>query len=251
MARLVLPGGAGGGVATSFIYNRRQAGAFWRLIGGCSGLDRRGTRPEVLDAIDTRSEIVVGHENTVEPGTFCWKEHGWAFRGAVRFPLTSRELAGFDERERAWLTWRKVEDDRTGPFHACSQALTMLGQARFDWVSGAYANGTAAQRQNLEMTGIAAQISDADAVVPRSAARGLRRVEVTSIVRDWVARGHPDFGFILIGDERFRRPPELCGGAGTVFGLRWQACVGIYSGFELVFCPRDHTPSYGRSAEDT
>ena len=250
MARLVLPGGAGGAVASSFIYNRRQASGFVRFIGGCTRLDRRGLRPPVLDAL-RGGEIVVGHENTVEPGLFCWQEHGWAFRGAVRFPLTERELGPFDETERAWLTWRKVEDARTGPFHACSQALAMVGQARFDWAGGAYANGTAAQRQDLAMTGIAAQVSDRDAVVPRSASTGLRRVEVTSMMRDWVARGHPNFGFVLIGDESFRRPPELVGGAGTSFGTRWQACVGIYAGFELVFCPRDHTPSYGRAAEDT
>ena len=249
MARLVLPSGAGGAVASSFIYNRRQASPFVRFLGGCSRADRRGTRPAVLDALGS-GEIVVGHRNTVEPGTFCWQEHGWAFRGAVRFPLTARELGPFDDTERAWLTWRKVEDARTGPFHACSFALAMVGQARFDWVGGAYANGTAEQRQNLAMGGVSAQVSDRDAVVPRSASTGLRRVEVTSIVRDWVARGHPNFGFLFIGDESFRRPPELVGGAGTPFGIQWQACVGIYAGFELVFCPRDYTPSYGRLEAD-
>ena len=126
----------------------------------------------------------------------------------------------------------------------------MVGQARFDWESGAYRNDTAEQRQNLAIGGVSAQISDRDAVVPRSAAIGLRRVEVTNIVRDWVARGHPNFGFVFIGDESFRRPPELRGGPGTSFGVQWEACVGIYTGFELVFCPRDYTPSYGRSAAD-
>jgi len=250
MARLVLPGG--GGVASSFIYKLRQASRFERFVGFCwtPRDDReRGRRLPVLDALRS-GEIVVGHENAVEPGVFCWQEHGWAFRGAVRFPLTARELGPFDDTERAWLTWRKVEDDRTGPFHACSSALAMVGQARFDWESGAYLNRTAEQRQNLAIGGVSAQVSDRDAVVPRSAAIGLRRVEVTNIVRDWVARGHPNFGFVFIGDESFRRPPELRGGPGTSFGVQWEACVGIYTGFELVFCPRDYTPSYGRSAAD-
>jgi hypothetical protein len=90
----------------------------------------------------------------------------------------------------------------------------MLGRAEFDWVAGAYKDGSTAERRNLHITGTGSVISDADASVPRSGTPNLRRVEVTDLVRDWVERGPPNFGFVLMGDERFRRPSRPVTGRG-------------------------------------
>jgi hypothetical protein len=250
MARLVLPGGPGGVAASSFIFKQRKAGAFWRSIGFC-GIDRFGLVPPYYTGL-AATEIVVGHENFFRDGVFCWEENDWAMRGAARFPLTLRDAApGFHEREQAWLTWRKVEDGRTPAFHVCTQAITIVGQAQFDWLAGAYKNDATVERHNLQIGGASVAVSDADATVPRSVTPHLRRVEVTEIVRSWVEHLHPNFGFVFIGDERFVQAPNLVRGP-TIpeIGTRWQSCVGVYTGFELVFADIGHMPSYGRSAED-
>jgi hypothetical protein len=168
----------------------------------------------------------------------------------VRFPLTLRDVtAGFHEREQAWLTWRRVD---ATPFFGCTNALEILGRAEFDWeVGGFFKNSSTAERHNLKITGTGMPISDADASVPRSATPRLRRVEVTDIVRDWVERGRPNFGFVLTGDERFRRVrrPVVGSGVGPP-DLAWEDCIGTYGGFELVFAPIGVSPSYGRAAAD-
>jgi hypothetical protein len=161
MARLVLPSG----VATSFIEKHWDAGWFARLAGFCwfaAPLPRRGLRGSTRPF-----EVFVGHINTFLPGAVCWEEDDKAFRGAVRFPLTLRDVTvGFHEREQAWLTWRRVD---ATPFFGCTQALVMLGRAEFDWeVGGFFRNGSTADRHNLKITGTGIQISDADASVPRS-----------------------------------------------------------------------------------
>ena len=88
--------------------------------------------------------------------------------------------------------------------------------------------------------------------MPRSGTPNLRRVEVTDLVRDWVERGLPNFGFVLMGDERFRRPSRPVTGRGTPSGpdILWESCLGVYTGFELVFAPIGYNPSYGQAAAD-
>ena len=119
MARLVLPSG----VATSFIEKHWDAGWFTRLAGFCwvgASLTRRGS-----GGSSRPFEVLVGHINTYLPGAVCWEENDTAFRGAVRFPLTLRDVtAGFHEREQAWLTWRRVD---ATPFFGCTNALEIWG----------------------------------------------------------------------------------------------------------------------------
>ena len=99
-------------------------------------------------------------------------------------------------------------------------------------------NGSTAERRNLHITGTGSVISDADASVPRSGTPNLRRVEVTDHVRDWVEHGLPNFGFVLMGDERFGRPsrrnrPRHPLGAGHSLGeLPW----GLHR-VRVVFAP--------------
>jgi hypothetical protein len=245
MARLVLPSG----VATSFIDRHWDAGWFVRTFIGFCWVPT-GTPPGWGAAGPDRFEVFVGHQNRYLPGSFCWEENDSVLRGAVRFPLTLRDVtAGFHEHEQAWLTWRKVDPD---PFFGCTQALVTLGRAEFDWeVGGYFRNGSTAEKHNLKITGTGIQINDADAIVPRSATPRLRRVEVTDIVRDWVERGHPNFGFVLTGDESFKRVPTRVVGSGVGRpDIAWENCIGSYGGFELVFSPIGYNPSYGRAPAD-
>src|SRR5712691_2495643 len=258
MPRLVLPGGPGGSFATSWVSRHFDAGALARFFGGCwiFATWPRSERSGLLGdpAWPTSHEVKVGHENFYRPGTFCWAENDFAYRGAVRFPLTARDVTtGFHERERATLTWRKVDGGRTRAFIGCTQALVSLGPAEFDWEAGIYQNGSTAERHNLRIAGTPVMISDADASVPRSMTPNLRRVDVTDIVRGWVEHTRPNFGFVLMGAETFRSPPTHTFGSGIWVedsGYLWESCVGIYTGFELVFAPIGYTPSYGRAAAD-
>jgi hypothetical protein len=251
MPRLVLPGGRGGSVTWAPNVKHRHASGFIRFIGGCwlfsSGPPERGLAPDLAPG-----EIMVGHENFYRPGNFCWLETDWAYRGAVRFPLTARDVtAGFHKTEQAWLTWRRVSDPRSVPFLRCTQALVQLGRAASDW------RADITGFDGLAIAGTPIALTDDDATIPRSSTPHLRRVEVTEIVRDWVERGNPNFGFVLQGDGTFARPPASVtdsaaefGGSFGEFGLRWEGCLGIYTGFELVFSNTGYIPSYGRLAAD-
>jgi hypothetical protein len=240
MARLVLPSATHWPVATSEILRRRDAGGFWRFIGGC-GVSRSGLGPAPVDL--THQEIMVGHANYYRGGALCWEENDFAYRGAVSFLLSLRDAApGFHEREQAWLTWYRMDDARTAPFHDC--ALAQLGRAEFDWAGGVYPEGSPPHHLAIA-AGTALPLSDVDAVIPRTVTPHLRRVEVTGIVRDWVERTHPNFGFVFVSNETFVRPPNLLGGPQTSLGILWRNCIGIYAGFELVFAPIGYVPSYG------
>jgi hypothetical protein len=47
-------------------------------------------------------------------------------------------------------------------------------------------------------------VHDTDVRVPETESSGLRRLDVTDIVRQWAEGRRPHFGFVLKGDERFR-----------------------------------------------
>jgi hypothetical protein len=175
--RLVLPDRT----ATSFINKNRRASHFWRFIGFCQfrGIGA-GERPGVIDALG-RGEIAVGHENEYISGAFCWEERDFALRGAVHFPLTAREAApGFHERERAFLTFRMSDAGARvgGPFHGGTTAIQDL--------AGAYPNNGAGH--DLAIADRLFVVTDVDATVPGTSASGLRRVDITDVVQEWVER---------------------------------------------------------------
>jgi hypothetical protein len=201
----------------------------------------------VIDSLG-RGEVAVGHENEYISGAFCWEERDIAWRRAVHFPLTAREAApGFHERERAFLTFRRTDASARvgGGFHGCTTAIQDLGPARAQWVAGAYPNRR--EGQDLAIADRLFVVTDVDETVPGTSASGLRRVDITDVVQEWVERRRPNFGLVLRGDERFRRPGTLLGGTSTPDGIIWERCVAIYSGFELTFAEFGETPSWGRA----
>jgi hypothetical protein len=139
-----------------------------------------------------------------------------------------------------------------GPFLHCTSAIQQVGTAAFDWTAGVYLNTTPdprrprTERHHLEFGHRTFGVSDTDVSVPGTAATGLRRIDVTDAVREWVERQEPNFGFVLKGDESFARPGNMFGGAFTVEGHIWERCLAIYSGFELTFAPIGETPPWGR-----
>ena len=244
--RLVLPDRT----ATSFINKKRRASAFTRFIGFCQLWDtfKPSTRPGVIDTLG-RGEVAVGHENKYISGAFCWEERDFALRGAVHFPLTARQAApGFHERERAFLTFRRTDASARvgGPFHGCTTAIQDLGPARADWVAGEYPNNGAGH--DLAIIDRLFVVTDVDVAIPGTTASGLRRVDITDVVQEWVERRRPNLGLVLRGDERFRRPGTLLGGTSTPDGgIIWERCLAIYSGFELTFAAIGETPPWGRT----
>jgi hypothetical protein len=74
-------------------------------------------------------------------------------------------------------------------------------------VAGAYPNNGAGH--DLAIADRLFVVADVDETVPGTSASGLRRVEITDVVQEWVERRRPNFGLVLRGDERFRRPGTL------------------------------------------
>jgi hypothetical protein len=250
--RLVLPDR----VATAFIVHQRRLSNVWRFWFGCGvETDARFTMESLPGDAIGRGEVMVGHENRARPGRICWVENDFAARGAVHFPLTLVDARpGFHEHEQAFLTWRMADASTRvgGPFLHCTSAIQQVGTAAFDWTAGVYLNTTPdprrprTERHHLEFGHRTFGVSDTDVSVPGTAATGLRRVDVTDAVREWVERQEPNFGFVLKGDESFARPGNMFGGAFTVEGHIWERCLAIYSGFELTFAPIGETPPWGR-----
>jgi|SRR5262245_1622231 len=248
--RLVLPDR----LATSFITKQRRASNVWRFWFAC-GFDGHFIASTLPMGAVARGEVMVGHENRAKPGQICWVENDFAARGAVHFPLTLRDAApGFHESERAFLTWRMADASTRvgGAFLHCTSAIQQVGTAASAWLAGVYLNSTPDPRRpgtehhDLEFGHLTFGVVDVDVSVPGTAATGLRRIDVTDAVREWVEGTKPNFGFVLKGDESFARPGPTFGGAPTVEGFIWERCLAIYSGFELTFAPIGETPPWGR-----
>jgi hypothetical protein len=206
----------------------------------------------------TPGEVAVGHENYYLSEFFCPEDNYWVLRGAVHFPLTLRDARpGFHERERAFLTWRMADASERveGSFFNCTSAVAALGPARWEWEAGAYANETPPPTwrepfsdpvRALDITDTLFVVHDTDVRVPGTTSPGLRRLDVTEIVRKWV-EGMPNFGFVLKGDESFRcRGNIWSADTSNARGHRWEHCIAIYSGFELMFARIGITPPWGR-----
>jgi len=247
--RLVLPGR----VATSSIHKRRRSWRYWSCLP-----QTFGTRPGLIDAL-TRGEVAVGRDDFYYSTWLCWEANFWVFRGAVYFPLTLRDVRpGFHERERAFLTWRMADASECvgGPFFNCTSALAALGPARWEWEAGAYQNETPPSTlrepfpravRALDIIDTLFVVHDTDVRVPETMATGLRRIDVTEIVRKWVEGRLPNFGFVLKSDESFRTVGNIWSSDSRgPAGHRVRHCVAIYSGFELTLAPIGETPSWGR-----